>query len=384
MNRFEFATAGRIIFGRGVSQELGQVLQEGSRVFLVHGSDQANARLVQDILLERKCTVAQADVSGEPTLDSIQECIRLANDFTPNWVVSVGGGSAIDTGKATAGLLGNEGNILDYLEVVGKGLSLQKPGVPMIAVPTTAGTGSEVTRNAVIALKEQKIKVSLRSPLLLPWVALVDPDLTKSMPPELTASTGMDALAQVLEPFVSIRANPLADGFCTEGLQRSARSLVNAFQDGNDIEAREDMALASLMGGLALANAGLGTVHGFAAAIGGRFEAPHGAICARLLPGVVKANVAAMRQREPANPALARYERSSQLLTGKDDVTIASAIKWLEWLLEALKIPYLRSYGITGSDIPILVANTAAASSTKANPIKLNENELTRILVEAL
>ncbi len=383
MNKFEFASANRIVFGKGAVQELEQVLKAGIRVYLVHGSDAANWGRVKDILQVRQCEVEDFEVSKEPTLGLIQASVDLAKEFEPDWVISVGGGSAIDAGKATAGLSTNSGSILDYLEVGGKGQALQTPGVPMIAIPTTAGTGSEVTRNAVISLPENQIKVSLRSPLLLARLALVDPELTVSMPPELTASTGMDALAQVLEPFVSNRFNPVTDGFCREGLMRAARSLEKAYLDGNDLAAREDMALASLMGGLALANAGLGAVHGFAAAIGGKFNAPHGAICARLLPGVVKANVEAMQLREPGNPSLARYETISRMLTQDEHAKVKDGIAWLENLLNTLKIPNLRSYGVTESDFPIIVTNTAAASSTRANPIRLSETELTKIVEAA-
>ena len=383
MIKFEFASAGRIVFGNGAVQELEQVVKTGSRVFLVHGSDASNWKQVHETLQKKQCAVQEFGVSYEPTLELIEESVKIARIFKPDWVISVGGGSAIDAGKATAGLSSNQGQILDYLEVVGKGLALQKAGVPMVAIPTTAGTGSEVTRNAVIALPEQKIKVSLRSPLLLPRLALVDPELTLSMPPAQTASTGMDALAQVLEPFVSNRANPLTDAFCQVGLKRAALSLEKAYRDGNDVVAREEMAMASLMGGLALANAGLGAVHGFAAAIGGKFDAPHGAICARLLPGVVKANVEAMRRREPTNSSLTRYDTVSRLLTGNEQATVEDGIEWLEKLLGTLKIPALRGYGITKEDIPTLVKNTAAASSTKANPIRLSDAELTGILEAA-
>jgi alcohol dehydrogenase class IV len=383
MTKFEFASANRIVFGKGAVRELEQFVKIGSRALLLHGSDAANSGLVRDILLGMQCTVQDIEVLHEPTLELIEESVEQARGFKADWVISVGGGSAIDAGKATAGLCANPGKVLEYLEVVGKGRPLQIPGVPMIAIPTTAGTGSEVTKNAVIALRDQKIKVSLRSPLLLPRIALVDPELTMSMPPALTASTGMDALTQVLEPYVSSRANPLTDALCVEGLKRAARALEKAYKDGNDPEAREDMALVSLMGGLALANAGLGTVHGFAAAIGGRFEAPHGAICAKLLPGVVKANVEAMRMREPTNPSLARYVTVSRLVTNYEMATVEDGLLWLEKLLDAVKIPALRNYGVLEKDIPYLVSNTAAASSTKANPIRLSEAELTEILTAA-
>ena len=205
--------------------------------------------------------------------------------------------------------------MLDYLEIVGRGKALANRSAPFIAIPTTAGTGAEVTRNAVLASPEHQIKVSLRSPHLLPRLAVIDPELTYDLPPALTASTGLDALTQLIEPYVCLRANPMTDGDCVEGIHRVARSLREAVFNGQNKSAREDMAMASLFGGLALANAGLGAVHGFAGPIGGVFPAPHGAICAALLPQVMAANLRALRQREPDSLRCA-VTRVATLLTG--------------------------------------------------------------------
>ena len=232
-------------------------------------------------------------------------------------VIGLGGGSAIDTGKAIAALLTNPGDPLDYLEVIGRGQALQQTPLPYIAIPTTAGTGSEVTRNAVLASHEHHVKVSLRSPLMLPRVAIVDPELTYSLPPAITASTGLDALTQLIEPYTCNSPNPMIDAICREGMQRAARSLKRAYQNGSDAAAREDMSIAALFGGMALANAKLGAVHGFAGPLGGLFPAPHGMICARLLPFVVEANVRALQMREPDSPVLKRYDEVAQLLTGR-------------------------------------------------------------------
>jgi alcohol dehydrogenase class IV len=228
------------------------------------------------------------------------------------------------------------------------------------------------------------MKVSMRSPLMIARVALVDPELTYSLPPAVTASTGMDALAQVLEPFVSKKANPLTDLYCLEGIKRAARSLLKAYTSGNDQQAREDMAYTSLLGGLALANAGLGGVHGFASPIGGMFEAPHGAVCARLLPLVVQTNVEAIRERIPESPILGRYLEIARILTGNSTATIEDGIGWLETLVTQLNIPALCNYGIKPGDIPILVENAAVASSMQANPIQLSKKELSQILESAL
>jgi alcohol dehydrogenase class IV len=298
--------------------------------------------------------------------------------------VGIGGGSVIDAGKAIAALAGNPGDVLDYLEVVGGSKALSSPSLPFVAIPTTAGTGAEVTRNAVIMSPEHQVKVSLRSPHMLPRLALVDPELTYSLPPAETAATGLDALTQLIEPFVSIKANPMTDGFCQEGIVRVARSLRSAYQDGSDAAARQDMSLAALFGGLALANAGLGAVHGFAGAIGGMFPASHGAVCAALLPHVMNANVRALRQREPDNPVLDRYREIAQILTGATKAKADDGIAWTQHLLADLQIPHLGEYGIRPKDVDVIVAKAQPASSMRGNPIKLTDEELRGILVAAL
>jgi alcohol dehydrogenase class IV len=299
-------------------------------------------------------------------------------------VIGFGGGSPLDTAKAVSALLTNPGNLLDYLEVVGRAQPLARPAAPCIAIPTTAGTGAEVTRNAVLASPAHQVKVSLRSPHLLPRLALIDPELTRDLPPALTASTGLDALAQLIEPFVSNRANPLTDGLCIEGLRRVARSLRLSFHDGHCAAAREDMALASLFGGLALANAGLGAVHGFAAPIGGTFSAPHGVVCAALLPHVMAVNMQAARVRLPGGGTLQRYTQVARLLTGDSTATAEDGVRWVRALVVELQVPGLRAYGVATEHIPILVERAAKASSMKTNPLPLNSDELAEILARSL
>ena len=242
-------------------------------------------------------------------------------------------------GKAIAAIATNGGEPLEFLEVVGKGRALKVPPLPFIAVPTTAGTGSEVTRNAVLGSPEHGVKASLRSPLMLPRIALVDPELTYGLPPAVTASTGLDALTQLIEPYVSVRANPLVDAICVEGIRRVAGALRRAYHDGADVAARRDMALGSLFGGLALANAGLGVVHGFAAPLGGTWKAPHGALCAAILPHGMAANVDALRARAPQHPALGRYATIASLLTGRNDARAEDGIDWVRELCVELNIP---------------------------------------------
>jgi len=250
-------------------------------------------------------------------------------------------------------------------------------------VPTTAGTGAEVTRNAVLDSPAHKVKVSMRSPFMLPRLALVDPELTYSMPPALTAATGLDALTQLLEAFVSRNANPLTDGVCREGLQRVARSLYGAFANGNDRQAREDMCLASLCGGLALANARLGAVHGIAGPFGGTFRAPHGAVCGRLLPLVAAANIKALRERDPNAAALGRFRDAARIFTGDTGATAEAGAAWLQALCGRLETPALSTYGFASEHAPDLIAHAMRSSSMKGNPIDLTARELERILKQA-
>jgi alcohol dehydrogenase class IV len=219
---------------------------------------------------------------------------------------------------------------------------------------------------------------------MLPRVALVDPELTLDMPPALTASTGLDALTQCLEPFVSCKSNPITDALSRQGLERAARALRRAFHDGSDREARSDMALVSLFGGLSLANAKLGAVHGFAGPIGGRFPAPHGAVCARLLPLVVERNILALRARAPEHPSLARYADVARIFTGRDNAHALDAVGWLQELVDELAIPRFAAYGLTAAAVPELVTRAQAASSMQGNPILLTPEELTQTLEAAL
>jgi len=383
--RFEFATADRIIFGRGVIERLGPLAKGlGSRPLVVIGLETARVVPALDILDALDLQPLVFSVAGEPTTQMVQSALTLALSEGCDCVVSFGGGSAIDTGKAVAALLTNGGDPLDYVEVIGRGLTITKRAAPHIAIPTTAGTGAEVTANAVLASPEHRVKVSMRSPLMIPSVALVDPELTHGLPPAVTAATGLDALTQIIEPFVSNRANPLTDALCREGLAQVARSLREAFRHGNNSDAREGMALASLIGGLALANAGLGIVHGFAGPIGGIFHAPHGAVCGRLLPFAMAVNVEALRARAPHSEALRRYDEIARIVTGRPDAAAADGIAWVEELCAELAVPPLSSYGITADDLPVLVEKAAVATSTQKNPIPLTPDEMLAIVQKAL
>ena len=382
---FEFATATRIVFGPGSVHQLGAIAAEmGQRALLVTNLPVDNLSAIEQGLAQRRIACTVVAVTGEPTIDSICKGVRVARQNGCDLAIGFGGGSAIDSAKAIAALLTNSGNPLDYLEVVGRGRPITYAPLPMIAVPTTAGTGAEVTRNAVIGSPQLRVKVSLRSPLMLPRLALVDPELTYGLPPGITASTGLDALTQLIEPFVSNRANPLTDGICRDGMLRAARSLRRVYEQGDDVAAREDMSLAALFGGLALANAGLGVVHGLAGVLGGMYAAPHGAICARLLPFVMEVNTRALQARIPESTSLSRYTDIAQLLTGEANATILSGIAWVQELCTALRIPPLSAYGVSAGDFPAIVGKAIKASSTKANPIQLTSDEMGEILQKAL
>jgi alcohol dehydrogenase class IV len=381
---FEFATAARIRFGPGTVREIGSIVSAvGRRALIVTGSNPDRARPVMDSLASASVGWENFPVQGEPTTLHVASGVARARLRGLTVVIGVGGGSAIDAAKAIAGLLTNERDLFDYLEVIGRGQAMTRPAAPWIAVPTTAGSGAEVTRNAVLTSREHKVKASLRSLHLLAHAAIVDPELTLELPAAVTAATGLDALTQLIEPFVSPRANPFTDALCRDGFRRVARSLDRAFQNGQDIEARTDMAFAALCGGLSLANAGLGAVHGLAAPLGGSYTAPHGAVCAALLPGVMRMNLRALRERAPDSPALPRFERIARDLTAREDASAEDAIAWTTDLVRRLGIPSLRNYGLTPDKFGPLAEAAAASTSMKANPILLTREELVEILESA-
>jgi alcohol dehydrogenase class IV len=383
--QFEFASAARIIFGDGSAKQLPQLARDkGRHALLVTDSFQPESVSALIAALQKaRLAYTHFPVSGEPTVELIDAAKATALSAGCDLVIGIGGGSVIDTGKASAALIPNDGETLDYLEVIGAGRKLAAAPLPFIALPTTAGTGAEVTKNAVLGSKKHRVKVSLRDNRMLADIALVDPQLTHSVPPAVTASTGMDALTQVLEPFVSQFANPLTDCLCSEGLGRAGRSLRRVYSEPANSAARSDMALASLLGGLALANAKLGAVHGFAGVLGGMYNAPHGAICAALLPPVMAANVKALQAREPDNLALKRYDDAAQLLLERP-ATAQDAMDWISETGRILDIPGLSAYGVREDDFAEIVEKASVSSSMKGNPIALTASELKAILEAAL
>ena len=381
---FEFATAARIIFGPGrVSEAVTIAPGLGNCACIVTGSSIERARFLIEKLNEKKIKFVTFSVKGEPTTTIAKEGVETARRANCDFVISIGGGSVLDTGKAIAAMLTNHGELEDYLEVVGKGQPLVNKATSHIVIPTTAGTGAEVTKNSVLGVPEKKVKVSMRSALMIPLIAIVDPLLTHSMSPSVTAFTGLDALTQLIEAFVSNKSNPLTDGICREGITAAGRSLKKAYENGNDNKARENMSLASLFGGLALANAGLGAVHGFAGPLGGMISSPHGAICASLLPYVMEINIQALQRREPDSKAIEHYNIIAQILTNKPDSQAANAVEWLHNLCSSLQIPSLEKLGLKEHDFQAAIDKARRSSSMKGNPIQLTDDELYKIMEKA-
>ncbi len=402
--RFDVAAPRRIAFGPGRVAGVGDAAAAlGLRALLVTGATPARAEPVARRLAEAGLGSVTATVEGEPTVTRIEEIAARAAAEGCDVVVSVGGGSVVDAGKAAAALAAAPGPTRRYLEVIGEGHPLEADPLPHVAVPTTAGTGAEVTKNAVLGVPHEGLKVSLRDARMVPQQAIVDPELTHGLPVAVTVRTGLDALTQLIEPFTSPEASPVTDALCRDGIPRAARALprvartaaeqeaartaaepAEPAEPAEDVDAREDMALAALLGGLALANAKLGAVHGFAGPLGGLRPAPHGAICGRLLPVVTEANLRALREREPAHPALDRYAEVARLLTGHEAATADDAVAFLEALVGDLDVPGLAAWGVTEGDVPGLVTAAARASSMRGNPIELTEDERAAVLRRAL
>jgi alcohol dehydrogenase class IV len=382
--QFEFATAARILFGAGKVSQTGELAAAfGRRALVVGGIDEARCQVVIDHLHKSGIETHFFSVIQEPTTDLVREGVGIARDIGCEVVIGFGGGSAVDTAKAIAALLTNPGDLYEYLEVIGKGKSLALPSAPFIAIPTTAGTGSEVTRNAVLNAEDFGVKVSLRSYTMLARVAIIDPDLTINLPPDITASTGLDALTQLIEPYVCNAPHPMVDALCRDGIRLAARSIRKAYEDGKDRAAREDMSLAALYSGFALANARLGAVHGFAGVLGGSLHAPHGAICARLLPFVSETNVRALKSRGSGLETLHRFDEVAQLLTGNPTARAEDGVAWIQQLSADLKIPPLAIYGLKKEEFPEVIKKSSKASSMKGNPVILTQEEMAEILERA-
>jgi hypothetical protein len=371
---FGFATAGMIRFGRGTVAEAAPfALARFRRVLVVRS---ASVAATDDLVrsLRAGCEVLEIVARGEPDLPGILSGCDAARPFSPDLVIAIGGGAVIDHGKALAALLPAPHGPLRYLEVVGEGRPLDVAPLPVVAIPTTAGTGSEVTRNAVIGVPEAARKVSLRDPRLYPALAIVDPELAASCPKHVALASGLDAVTQVIEPFVSRRANPLTDALCRDAIPRGLSALRRLTGDRDDA-AWDDMALTSLTGGIALANSGLGAVHGLAGIIGGLTGAPHGAICGVLLPGVLCANRRASRADTASRTRL-------DWVLGEIAETFGSLESFKSWAQEQ-GLPGLADFGLRPEHHPQIVSEARQSSSYAGNPVDLDDAALSEVLSEA-
>lgn len=368
---FGFATAGQIRFGRGVLAEAAPfVAARARRVVLLRSPSVAQADDLAH-LLRQTGEVLELTARGEPDLPGVQASLVKARAFAPDMVVAMGGGAVIDHGKALAALIPAPHDAMRYLEVVGEGKPLDVDPLPLVAIPTTAGTGAEVTRNAVIGIPQAARKVSLRDPRLYPALALIDPELCLSCPAAVTLTSGLDAITQVIEPFICARANPMTDALCQDAIPRGLSALRRLLDQG-DTSAWDDMALTSVFGGIALANAGLGAVHGFAGVIGGRTGAAHGAICGALLVPVLKANSKAAQVGSTANHRI-------DWVLEQIAVAFGSVQSFEDWG-RTHGLPRLQELGVTAAMHTELAHEALLSSSYKANPVDLGTDALLQVL----
>ncbi|MGJ3264998.1 MAG: iron-containing alcohol dehydrogenase [Salinarimonas sp.] len=374
---FTFGPSGQILFGRGRAAEAaGLVAGMARRVVLVHGRDPARAGWLVDALAAQGVAVHALACPGEPTLPLLDAALANARAFAPDAVVAIGGGAAIDLGKALAALIPQETGALDHLEVVGRGLPLGRDPLPCIALPTTAGTGAEVTKNAVIGVPEHRRKVSLRDARMVPRLAIVDPALTDGLPRAVTLASGLDALTQVIEPYLSSKANPFTDALCRAAIPRAVPALAT-LTEREDPDARDAMAFVSLCGGLALAHAGLGAVHGLAGPIGGLSDAPHGAVCGALLPPALEALAAAAA---PGSELAHRLAQVAADLAPALGVAPGETPRALAAFAARNGLPGLGALGIDPADHVRLAEMVASSSSMKASPIAFDAPALVAML----
>lgn len=389
---FRFAATPQIHFGAGRRDALPGILGEyGPSVLLVTGSLSFDASpLCQGLwqTLNADFDVQRLRVDGEPSPSLVDEAVAAHRAFAPDVVVAIGGGSTVDAAKAIAGLIPLGHSVLDYLEGIGRGRTYTGPSTPFVALPTTAGTGGETSKNAVLSvIGKGGYKKSFRHEMLVARHVILDPELTLSCPPAITAACGMDALTQLLESYVSARANPMSDALAASGLAMVREHLLTAVRHGDDIAARAGMLYASSLSGLTLANAGLGAVHGLASPLGAFFPIPHGAACGSLVHGATQLNIHAMQEREPRNPGLVKYAEAGRILVGDPGLDDARARRSLLELLEdwseRLAMPRLSDYDVSPDDIPRIVAG-ARGNSMQTNPILLQDEELSRLLAHRL
>ncbi|MCG7755966.1 MAG: iron-containing alcohol dehydrogenase [Nitrosomonas sp.] len=394
MTPFSIARLPRIEFGAGVLKKLPDIIAGyGARILLVTGArsftDTPHWPYLIDQLAQRAISWQHCTVAEEPSPALIDDLVRTyANDRFAA-VVGIGGGSALDAAKAVAGLLPVQRSVMDYLEGVGPELPYEGPAIPFIAVPTTAGTGSEATKNAVLSVQgENGFKKSFRHDKLVAEYAIVDPDLLASCPASVIAANGMDALTQLLESYVSAKSNAFTDALAISGLQAARDALIPLFRQHGDLARhREKMAYAALLSGITLAQVGLGSVHGLASPLGAFYPIPHGVVCGTLVAAATRINIHSMLTREPSNQALAKYLHVAEILCEKRFIDPDTAFTALTSLLaqwtDELALPRLSHYGLQETGLDKVIAN-CRGSSMKTNPIVLSDGEIRQVLLERL
>ncbi|MDH5183325.1 MAG: iron-containing alcohol dehydrogenase [Gammaproteobacteria bacterium] len=392
MHSFQIAALPHLILKEGGINQLPQLLLNyGRRVLLVTGRssfcDSPKWLALCSQLEEEKIDWIHFQVSGEPSPKLVDDAVKKIHQEHIQVVVAIGGGSVLDAAKAIAGLLPFGNSVLDHLEGVGKGIEYQGPSLPMIAVPTTAGTGSEATKNAVLSVQgENGYKKSFRHHSLVPRVAILDPALLASCPQHLIAAQGMDAFTQLLESLVSTRANPFCDALAMSGLKAFKQGFWAAWEGGDHIASkhgRAQMLYAAYLSGVTLAQVGLGSVHGLASPLGAFFPLPHGLVCGTLVAKATELNIRLLRQREPANLALDKYAEVGRLLTDNSLLDREEAADQLVTLLEnwtkRLQLPRLSEYGVTEYDLERIVANSRG-NSMLTNPLVLSDDDIAELI----
>lgn len=376
---FQFMTATRIIFGEGaLPNSLSILNQYGYSVLLVSGKERERSRIITQYLNAQNMRYQHVAITGEPNITMVEETAILGRRFKPDMVVAIGGGSVIDMGKALAAIIPNQGNVYDYVEVVGRSVPLKTKPIPFIAIPTTASTGAEVTRNAVLKSGQDKVKVSLRSPDMLADVAIVDPALTYGTDMYTSGRGAMDAFTHLMEAYVCGEPNPLTDMVCEEGLRRLSRSILPACRK-DDKKARADLSFAAMLGGMAITNAKLGAAHGLASALGGKLEAPHSVITARLAPHVMYENIRSARKAKRKD-LLSRYEKIAQIVTGRNNVHVEDGILWVKMMLDKLQLPNLSQFGVCSTSFEKVADDALQSVAIKGNPLPLTQERLVYIL----
>ncbi len=388
---FDFARLPRLLFGAGRVREIpAQVAAFGERVLIVTGARSFPASLAWAPMMAgleaRGISWRLTQVSDEPSPELVDQALETFRPWSPRVVLGIGGGSVLDAAKAIAGLLPHTTSVMDHLEGVGRGILYQGPSTPFVAVPTTAGTGSEATKNAVLSLRgADGFKKSFRHEALVAQVAIVDPELLAGCPPELMAAQGMDAFTQLLESFVSIRANPMTEALAWSGMTQFRAGLDAAMEGEADGRAR--IAYGSLQSGICLAQTGLGAVHGLASPLGALFPIPHGLVCGTLLAEATAINIRALGQRAPYGPAVEKYARVGRLLCGQaglnQEVALTALVEELDRWTKRLGLSRLSALGLTSTDIPRVVAQSRGGSM-QTNPIELTDAELAEVLERRL